>query len=190
MGNSGATVPQRKHRPRRRLTQHRVERRPPSASARSAEWAANSNLAPKGLDRSDREIDIGYRCVTAPFGVRVPALSRRALPAGLAIPTCNAAPTPLATRAVVVCRSRSGERSSASPFAPRARSMIGVTPATTVERAARRCAGVCIVFCATLLTPLATLADLGGRGYGGSRRPRRIGPVRAGRLKIIEEIGR
>jgi hypothetical protein len=68
--------------------------------------------------------------------------------------------------------------------------MIGVTPATTVERAARRCAGVCIVSCATLLTPLATLADLGGRGYGGSRRPWRIGPVRAGRLKIIEEIGR
>jgi hypothetical protein len=67
--------------------------------------------------------------------------------------------------------------------------MIGVTPGTGVGRAARQCGGVCIVSCATLLTPLAALADLAGRGCGGSRRPRRIHHPRR-QIEIIVGIGR
>ena len=38
----------KKHRPKRRLTQHRVDRRPVSFSTpRSAEWAANSEPRPE-----------------------------------------------------------------------------------------------------------------------------------------------
>ena len=39
------------------------------STPRSAEWAANSEPRPKGLDRSDREINIGYRCVMAPRSI-------------------------------------------------------------------------------------------------------------------------
>jgi hypothetical protein len=96
------------------------------------------------------------------------AVATRNVASGLEATKSFAVPTPPATRAGIGFRSRSGEPSLATPcVAARSRSR------------SRRCIGIRSgESCARLPSRLGALADLGGPGSGGSRRPRRMGQLR------------
>ena len=101
----------------------------------------------------------------------------RPLTAGLGIPTCGGVPTPLGTRVRAGCKPNSAEPSRKAPCLHRAKSMTGRLPVTGLAASLfRSCIGIRSgESCARLPIRSGALAGQGGRGCGGSRRPRRIG---------------
>jgi len=101
----------------------------------------------------------------------------RPLTAGLGIPTCGGVPTPLRTRVRAGCKPNSAEPSRKAPCLHRAKSMTGRLPVTGLAASLfRSCIGIRSgESCARLPIRSGALAGQGGRGCGGSRRPRRIG---------------
>ena len=101
----------------------------------------------------------------------------RPLTAGLGIPTCDGVHTPLRTRVRAGCKPKSAEPSRKAPCLHRAKSMTGRLPVTGLAASLfRSCIGYSVWrILREIADPVGRSAGQGGRGCGGSRRPRRIG---------------